>query len=580
MNEKIPTIVIINGANWIGSKLVETLTSNQGNVIVVDDFNDTTLPFIKHYSDNKRFVFIEKDKIKTLRDNFTKIKYFIHLKNDFNAKDDDISSKQFLRETKFVDEALTIALEKNSSFVLVSSIHLHKDFVLRKNFTRTNKSAYTESDLQDYIERTVLEYHHKAGLNARVARLGNVYGPEMDLSKDPLLLQIISDSFYRDEIRVFGDGLEYMYYVFITDAIQGILRALFSQNTSGEVYSLTNPDEISVLSIVNKILSFQPRAKKIKFLKGNPNSNPLYERAYIPDPNLSEIGWKPVMTFERGLVQLYDYFKSYIAKYGDYDDSDKYKEELPQSAQSLQFDFDNTLNLADSFSAPQHVENQQFRDFYKKLNADDSPIYNSKSKSKQSTHEDPHPYLKPPEKSSNKLLSNIVSLVVVVALCVFIVVPIARISYLVYLLESNTSAFKTKIEAKEYDSKITSSSFPKNLQESTMSIDWALNLAGQGDDKQKYETLLKSYEQSQEIYNLINEKDLKNAIISSEPIDQAKLVELQNLLPKVDSTLEDIVVYKDLRLTTNTKANFGSILAWLEDMKVRILAKTSSVSVQ
>lgn len=577
MNDKNPTIVIINGANWIGSKLVETLTSNQGNVIVVDDFNDASMPFVKHYSDNKRFVFVERDKINTLRENFTKIKYFIHLKNDFNAKDDDISSKQFIKETKFIDEVLTIALEKNSAFILVSSIHLHKDFVLRKNFTRTSKNAYTESDLQDYIERTVLEYHHKAGLNARIARLGNVYGPEMDLSKDPLLLQIISDSFYRDDIRIWGDGLEYMYYVFITDAIQGIMRALFTPNTSGEIFSLTNPEEISVLSIVNKILSFQPRAQKIKFLKGDPNSNPLYERAYIPDPNLSEIGWKPVMTFERGLVQLYEYFKNYVAKYGDYDDSDKYKEDLPGANTSVQVDFDNTLNLADSFAQSTfQPESHQFKEFYNKLNADDSPIYNSKAKSVSKN--DPHPYLKPPEKKSKRIISNVLTFIWVLALFAFLVVPVTRVSWLVYSLDANTTQFKQKIDANTYSDSLNDVTYEQDLNDSVASIDWLINLTDQKENKSDYDQLLKSYESSIEIYNSIKDDNLKEALFTSKPVDQETLLKLQRLLPGVKQALEEIVVYKDLKLTTNTKANFGVIYEWLQIIQAQILTKTSANS--
>lgn len=306
---KNPTILIINGANWLGANLVNVLTENKGNVIVVDDFCEKNIPFIKRFSTNKRFIFIERVKLDSVKKNFKKIKYIVHLKNDFDSVDDEISSKYFISETKLVDSVLTLALEKNSIYLLVSSIHLHKDFVLKKNFTRT-ESAYTESDLQDYIERTVMEYHAKAGLNSRIARLGNLYGPGMDLNEDPLLMQIFTDAFYEDSIRIYGDGLEFMYYVYITDAVQGILRALFTPNTEGHIYTLTNPEEISVLSIVNKILELQPKAKKIRFLPSKSNANPLYERAYIPDPNLSEIGWRPSISFDRGLATVYEYFKN------------------------------------------------------------------------------------------------------------------------------------------------------------------------------------------------------------------------------------------------------------------------------
>ncbi len=571
MNDKNPTIVIINGANWIGSKLIDTLMENQANVIVVDNFDDISMPFIKHFSDNKRFVFIEKDKFNSIRDNFTRIKYFIHLKNDFNSKDDDISSKQFLKETKFVDEALSTALEKNSAYILVSSIHLHKDFVLRKNFTRTSVNAYTESDLQDYIERTVLEYHHKAGLNSRVARLGNVYGPEMDLSKDSLLLQIISDAFYKEEVRIYGDGLEYMYYIFISDAIQGIFRALFTENTQGEVYSLTNPEEISILSIVNKVLSLQPNAKRIKFLKGDPNANPLYERAYIPDPNLSEIGWTPIMTFERGLVQLYEYFQNYICRYGQYDDQNKYSDNNKFSGNdNVQFDFDNTLNLADSlYNYNQPHESQQFRDFYKKLNADDSPIYNINNRENL----DPHPYLTQKEKKENIFFTGIKYSFLIV-LCIFIIIPAFRILYISYIFDNQSSIFSDKLKISTYSQQVKSDDFQKSLEESLIGSDWIINISKQDQLKKDYIQLLKAYNQSVKIYNFIAQKGLQNALNTSDPIDEQTLGELRNLLPEVENTIKDIQIYRGLNLPNPTKSDFSQILEWLQKVRSQINFKT------
>lgn len=571
MNDKNPTIVIINGANWIGTKLVDTLIKSNGNVIVVDDFDEKTTPFIKHFSDNKRFAFIERDKLSSIRKNFTKIKYFIHLKTDFNTKDDDISSRQFIQETKFVDEVLTIALEKNSAYILVSSIHLHKDFILRKNFTRTNKSAYTESDLQDYIERTVLEYQHKAGLNARISRVGNVYGPEMDLSKDPLLLQIVTDAFYKDEIRVYGDGLEYMYYVFITDAIQGILRALFTQGTSGQIYSITNPEEISVLSVVNKILTLDPKAKRIKFLKGNPNSNPLYERAYIPDPNLSEIGWNPTMSFERGLAQLYDYFREYIYRNGSLDENDKSGGDLGQKKDHLEFDFDNTINLADTFYSPNQIEeSEQFRDFYKKLNSEDSPIYNLKNKKEKY---ELHPYLQSGEEKKKITFAQAGMVLWIVLLFVFLIIPFGRVAIVYYSFSTKTKDLAFQVKDSKYDKNIPEEDLSKNFEDSLVSIDWAARLTGQEKVKQSYSELLEGIEQSIEISNVIDSKNLGSVIESNETPTESNVTEIRNLRAKVDDTIEILNEQKDLVLTPDVRTSVNQILNWLQKIKLQMEKK-------
>lgn len=565
INDKNPTIVIINGANWLGARLVDTLIENNGNVIVVDDFNEANLPFIKKFSENKRFVFIERDKIRSIKENFTRIKYFIHLKNDFNSKDDDISSKQFLSETKFVDDVLTLALEKNSTYILVSSLHLHKDFVLRKNFTRSG-NAYTESDLQDYIERTVLEYQHKAGLNAKIARLGNIYGPEMDLSKDTLLMQILSDAFYEDSIRVYGDGLEFMYYVYITDAIQGILRALFTPNAAGQVYSLTNPDEISVLSIVNKILSFQPRAKKIKFLSGNNNINPLYEKAYIPDPNLSEIGWAPAISFDRGLASVFEYFRKDLSL----EKSQEKDAFTPISQNEIKFDFDNTLNLSNSFYGYNHNEGEQFKEFYRKLNNPNSPIYNASNKTEEY---DPRRYLEnvgQKERKKKKVFSTFLFFVFAVIFTLFILIPGLKLQFLGWDIKNKTDKLVESANSASFNENLGTTKFQNNFDDSLTTVNWIIDVSKQNDLENRYKVGFRGLDNSFEIYDEMKSNDYNRMINSTEILSQEDFVSLTNLLKEVDQTQKDVEVLKNLPLPSDIQNNANEINKWLVDLKTRL----------
>lgn len=571
MNEKNPTIVIVNGANWLGARLVDTLIENNGNVIVVDDFNDINLPFIKKFSQNKRFVFIERDKIKSIKENFTKIKYFIHLKNDFNSRDDDISSKQFLFETKFTDEVLTLSLEKNSSYILISSLHLHKDFVLKKNFTRIG-NAYTESDLQDYIERTVLEYQSKAGLNARIARLGNIYGPEMDLSKDPILKQILSDAFYEESIRIYGDGLEFMYYIYITDAIQGILRALFTPQASGQIYSLTNPDEISIQSIVNKILGFQPRAKKIKYLSSSNNINPLYEKAYIPDPNLNEIGWNPSISFDRGLASVYEYFRRDLSLESNPKDAfvPLNKDNIENSEENIKFDFDKTLNLSNSFYGTNHIEVEQFREFHKKLNSPDSPIYNSATKA---IDYDPRKYLEnigKQERKKRKIFRGVLLFAFTIFLILFVLIPGLKLQFLGWGIKNKSDLLVQTISGNSFNTEIGNTKYQNSFDESLITIDWGINLANQNDLKSQYEIGLRGLDKSFEIYENMKSNNLNQAINSNSALSQEEYISLKSLRIEVDQAQKDISNLINLSLPSDLKNNISDINSWLVDLRERI----------
>lgn len=580
MNIKHPTIVIINGANWVGSKLVDLMIEQKGNVIVVDDFTQKNMPFIKRYADNKHFVFIEKDKINSLKDNFTQIKYFIHLKNDFDTSDDKISSKYFVAETKFIDDVLSLALEKNSSYILTSSIHLHKDFLLKKNYVRDQeRSAYTESDLQDYVERTVLEYEKKAGLNGRIARLGNIYGPEMDLDADPLLKQILTEAIYRDEIRVYGDGLEYMYYVYINDAIQGILKALFSQDTKGKIYAITNTEEISVLSIVNKILALQPNAQRIKFIKTKNSSDPLYEKAYIPDENLVEIGWKPNVSFDRGIALLYDYFRKDIGLRQTISPDLWNKPEADnevKSNDSIKFVFDDTINLANSFFGPQHeTEHQQFHEFQKKLNREDSPIYNTNKKSVQSIpvarHERPVSILEKP-KSRWRYLWYTVLVAFLLAIYIFFIVPTFRFGTFFYRFNTTAGKLNFYIE-NNFNGSPVDPKLEIVAKQNFAGVKWAISSFKLQKIESSITSIAKGVDSAVEAKKLIDDNNLNDYLSMNERLPEHIVTKIQDVLLLLDATKNNLNSADTINLPFNGNEEIVKIRNWAYNTERRYSEK-------
>lgn len=563
MITKHPTIVIINGANWVGARLVELMIEQKGNVIVVDDFTDKNMPFIKKFAGNKHFIFIEKDKIKTIRENFTHIKYFIHLKHDFDTSNDRISSKYFIAETKFVDDVLSLALEKNSAYILTSSIHLHKDFLLKKSYIRDReRNAYNESDLQDYIEKTVEEYVSKAGLNGRIVRLGNIYGAEMDLDKDPLFKQILTDAFYRDEIRIYGDGLEYMYYVYINDAIQGILRALFTDKTKGKIYSITNPEEISVLSIVNKVLGLQPRAKRIKFVKTKGGVDPLYERAYIPDENLNDIGWKPNVGFDRGIAQVFDYFRKDVSlRDASLQSQSDFDENEPEDNE-IQFHFDDTVNLANSFFGGNQnnveVEHQQFTDFYQKLHSEDSPIYNLNKKKKSGDTEKNQ--LEEPI-SKLKAVKYVIYLFLIFLLLVFLIIPLIRFGLFFTKLKSTSESLNTSIST-NYKDVPEFPNFNEEARSNFAAVRWALQLSNQ----QKVETDITSIGKGLDNAILasqeISKSNLAQYLTKNDKIPESSIAKVQDILQLLNSAKTQLEPVNQVNLPFETSEKIMKIRNW------------------
>lgn len=578
MNTKNPTIVIVNGANWVGQKLVELLLEQRGNVIVVDDFNEANMPFIKHFSDNKHFVFIEKEKINSLRENFTSIKYFIHLKHDFDTSDDKVTSKSFILNTKFVDDVLSIALEKNSTYILTSSIHLHKDFLLKKNYSREgNKNAYNESDLQDYIERTVQEYIKKAGLNGRIARLGNIYGPGMNLDKDPVLKRVLTDAVFSDEIRIFGDGLDYMYYVYISDAIQGVLKSLFTPSSLGKIYSITNPEEISVLSITNKVLSFQPHAKRIKFLNRKNHVDPLYQKAYIPEENLTEIGWKPLVSFDRGIAQVYEYFKNSLSV-SDYEE-DVSSDEESDRHNDINFDFDDTINLADTVLAPHAAaEHHQFQEFHKKLNSSkdhESNSFFANLKSKLHLKEDDGLDDFEEKKPKGRYMKFLLAFLIFALVYIFFIIPVFRFGFFFWKLDSAAERLSYYI-----DHTYQGYPEPKNLEASAIQnfagVSWAINTFNQEGLESDVINISRGLDKATVAYSTIERSELNKYLITGQNISQEDISKVQDVIILLTSAKSELQNADKINLPFGANEDILKIRDWTNQVEERFSSKLKS----
>jgi hypothetical protein len=152
------------------------------------------------------------------------------------------------------------------------------------------------------------EYAQKAQLNTRIVRLGELVGEGVEFNNKTPLGRLIFEAINGDDLKIYGDGLEEEYYVNYLDATYGILKAQFTPNTKGKTFSLSNEEAITVLSLAYKIQELETKSGEIKFLDERKGISPL--KLYKPAPNLSTIGWRPKVSFERSLSQSIEEAKS------------------------------------------------------------------------------------------------------------------------------------------------------------------------------------------------------------------------------------------------------------------------------
>jgi UDP-glucuronate decarboxylase len=311
---KYPTSLIVRGAEPIGIELAKSLLDQGGFVIMADSADRESMSVIGELKKYKLFRFIELSEIDQLSEPLRRLDYVFYLSHTFEGLSSEISSKGFLDYSRFLDEVLKLSKQFDSKFLGTASIKAHQLNVANKLMdvdTMSENKVYTTAEIQRYTESLVTEYIQKDSLDARIVRLGELLGEGIEYTPNTTLGRIIKEAIGDNEITIYGDGLESEYYVHLQDAVYGLIKAQFSKNTRGEVFSLAYEYEISALSIAYKMNDFLEMPKEIKF--SSKNVDDFAFKLYKPAPNLMRIGWKPRISFERALKQTFEYAKKYFS---------------------------------------------------------------------------------------------------------------------------------------------------------------------------------------------------------------------------------------------------------------------------
>ncbi len=307
-----PTALILHGANFLGKKLVELLSTQNTNIIVVDEFNKQNKKTLKEFKSKYSAKTYDTSGIPSLTKELKRVDYIFVLLDQFMIKHRDISSKTFISETNILDATFKLAIEHSAKVTLGSSISMHRKLANTepRDFDNLSEAKtenpYTTAELQRYSENLAAEYHDKAGLDVRICRLGQVIGKGMPLEGKSTFVDMVKESITKPRIAIPGEGLDYSYYVHSLDAVYGLIKATFSNKTRGSVFTLALENEISTLNLAYRILELNPKANEIEFVDAEKSDGP--QKVYVPAKNLKKIGWKPKVSFEQALMETIQYF--------------------------------------------------------------------------------------------------------------------------------------------------------------------------------------------------------------------------------------------------------------------------------
>lgn len=310
----VPTALISGGAGFIGSHLAEALLANNARVIVLDNFNTGRDVYIKQFLNNPNFALYNVDINLGIPEEIESVDYVFHLAGveEYLYSKDLLNLDSLLTNSLGTKNLLDLAQRSEGKFLLVSTIDVYQgrmsQFDIEKYFGITsledNKFSLTEA--KRFAEAVVWEYFKRHSTNVRIVRLPEVYGPRMSLDSSGNLGSYLRNIIEGHIINIYGDGLEKEQYLYVNDAVSGILKAMFGEHTQGSIYSLVWGEPISALETAYVVKSLADGDVDIVF---KPELNTALPSVLTPDTfNLKDLNWKPKYNLKEGIVKTLEWF--------------------------------------------------------------------------------------------------------------------------------------------------------------------------------------------------------------------------------------------------------------------------------
>ncbi len=312
-------IVITGGAGFLGSHLCNRLIQMGHEVICIDNLITGNPDNLVPLMGNKRFRFIDHDVT-----NFVHIEGHVDAILHFASPASPSDYLEFPIQTLKVGalgthKTLGLAKAKGARYLLASTSEVYGDPLLSPQsedyWGNVNpvgpRGVYDEA--KRFAEAMTMAYHRYHGLDTRIARIFNTYGPSMRPTDGRVVSNFIVQALAGQPLTVYGDGNQTRSFCYISDMVDGITKLLFAEPNSAQgesIYSpinLGNPHELSVLEIAKMVLNLTGSKSPIEF-KPLPIDDPRVRR-----PNINKartiLGWEPKVGIEEGLSMTINYFK-------------------------------------------------------------------------------------------------------------------------------------------------------------------------------------------------------------------------------------------------------------------------------
>jgi len=313
-------ILITGGAGFIGSHLCDYLLERGHEVIAMDNLSTGSTDNITHLAGHERFHFIKH--------NVTDYIYVagpldavLHLASLPSPVDYLNYPIQTLKVGALgTHKALGLAKAKGARLLLASTSEVYGDPLVHPQpenyWGNVNpvgpRGVYDES--KRFAEALTMAYHRHHGLETRIARIFNCYGPRMRLDDGRVVPNFVRQALLGESLTVYDDGRRTRSFCYVSDMVDGLARLLVSDEVNP--VNLGNPQEMTVLEFAEAVLKVGKSASGIVFV--HPKDERTKDDPMVRQPDISRarqlLGWEPVVSLEEGLTKTIDWFRDRLRR--------------------------------------------------------------------------------------------------------------------------------------------------------------------------------------------------------------------------------------------------------------------------
>ena len=307
-------VLITGGAGFIGSHLCDRFLAEGLEVICVDNLLTGALDNVEHLFDNEHFRFLKRDITEYIHISGS-LDYVLHFASPASPIDYLKLPIQTLKVGALgTHKALGLAKAKGARFLLASTSEVYGDPLIHPQkedyWGNVNpigpRGVYDEA--KRFGEAMVMAYHRFHGLDTRIVRIFNTYGPRMRVEDGRVVPAFLSQIIRGEPLTVFGDGSQTRSFCYVEDTVEGIVRLLRSD--LHDPVNVGNPNEFTILAFAELVTKIFGHEQGID-TRPLPTDDPKTRQPDISRAR-KELDWEPSWPLEDGLRRTYDYFASVL----------------------------------------------------------------------------------------------------------------------------------------------------------------------------------------------------------------------------------------------------------------------------